>query len=128
MGLTAAGCGGGGRTPVYHTEGHLLIKDKPAANVFVLFEPVGGNESSLRPSATTDLEGKFQLTTYEAFDGAPAGEYTVTLLYEPVNSPLNRPKGKPPTIPPTYLKAATSPLKAKVEAKPSNVIEPFKIH
>ena len=121
----AAGCGPG-RTPVYPAEGQRLVRDRPAANVFVLFTPAGGG-GPLRPSATTDAEGRFRLTTYEAYDGGPAGEYVVTLLYEPVNSPLSRPKGKPPSIPAPYLKAETSPLRARIEATPGNQLEPFRV-
>lgn len=125
--VALVGCGKGGRVPAHPTEGTLLINGQPAANVFVLFTPVGGKDPALRPSATTDLEGKFRLTTYEAFDGAPAGEYTVSFLYEPVNSPLSRPKGKPPQVPAHFTKADTSPLKVKVLAQPKNVLDPFKI-
>jgi hypothetical protein len=124
--LFICGCGET-KEKVYPTEGRLLIGGKPAANVFVLFNPVNGKQDAKRPSATTDMEGRFQLTTIEALDGGPAGDYTVTLLYEPVSSPLTRAKGKPPQIPATYNKVETSPLKAKIEAKAKNEIEVFKL-
>lgn len=116
-----------GRIPVFPTEGKLVINGVPAANVFVLFHSADGKPDALKPSATTDQDGKFRLTSHEAYDGAPAGEYTVTLLYEPVNSPLLRPKGKPPQIPVLYTKAQTSPLRARVETQPKNEIAPFSI-
>jgi hypothetical protein len=123
----AVGCGKG-RTPAYPTEGQLLIGGKPAVNVFVLFHPVNATGPGvLRPSATTDADGKFRLTTYDAYDGAPAGEYVITLLYEPVNSPLFRPKGKPPKVPPEYTKMETSKLRATVAAQPGNVVEPINL-
>ena len=75
----------------------------------------------------TDTTGAFKLTTYDANDGAPAGEYVVTVVYEPSDSPLMRPKGKKPEVPATYAKPESSPLRAKVEAHPGNVLEPFKI-
>lgn len=124
--LFACGCGET-KEKVYPTEGKLLIGGKPAANVFVLFTPLNGKQDAKRPSATTDMEGKFQLTTFEALDGGPPDDYTVTLLYEPVSSPLTRAKGKPPQIPAIYNKVETSPLKAKIEAKPKNEIEAFKL-
>ena len=34
-----------------------------------------------RPSAMTDDDGVFQLTTYETHDGAPAGSYAVTFRW-----------------------------------------------
>lgn len=124
--LTEFGCSNG-RVPVYPTEGKLLINGQPAANVFVLFHPLDSKPDSLRPSATTDNEGKYRLTSHEAYDGGPAGEYTVTLLYEPVNSPLMRQKGKPPQIPANYTKPQSSPLRAKIEAQPKNEIAPLAI-
>jgi hypothetical protein len=125
LALLGSGCGKAGRVPVYPTEGRLLIDGQPAANVFVLFYPQNGKEGDPRPSATTDMDGKFRLTTYEAYDGGPAGDYTVTLMYAPVNSPLSRPKGKPPQVPAQFNRAETSPLRAKIEAKSSNTLEPF---
>lgn len=124
--LVALGCNQS-RTPVFPTEGTLLISGQPAANVFVLFHPVDSKPDSLRPSATTDKDGKFRLTSHEAYDGGPAGDYTVTLLYEPVNSPLMRPKGKPPQIPVLYTKVQSSPLRAKIESQPKNQIAPLNI-
>lgn len=126
LAFLASGCGPG-RIKVYPTEGQVLIDGKPAANVFVLFSPVDGKEGAARPSATTDLEGKFRLTTFEAYDGAPAGEYVVTVLYEPVNSPLMRPKGKPPVVPPAFSKPESSPLRVKVAEKGPNQLDPFKL-
>ena len=120
------GCGET-KEKVYPTEGKLLIGGAPAANVFVLFNPVNSKQDAKRPSATTEADGRFQLTTFEALDGGPVGDYTVTLLYEPVSSPLTRAKGKPPQIPATYNKVETSPLKAKIEAKAKNEIEVFKL-
>ena len=34
-----------------------------------------------RPSAMTDDDGNFQLTTYETHDGAPAGSYAITFRW-----------------------------------------------
>ena len=122
----ASGCGDT-KEKVYATEGKLTIGGKPAGNVLVHFNPVNGKQDAKRPSATTDMEGRYQLTTFEALDGGPVGDYTVTLVYEPASSPLTRSRGKPPQIPAIYNKVETSPLKAKIEAKAKNEVEVFKL-
>ena len=113
--------------PVYPASGQLLIDGKPVGGVFVLFNPVDPGPEVERPSATTEPDGTFRLTTRTAYDGGPAGEYIVTLLYEPVTSPLSRPKGPPPNIDGQYLSVTSSPLRARIEPKPANEIPAFRI-
>lgn len=114
--------------PTYPTEGKLLINGQPAANVTVFFNAINpADAESTRAYATTTADGTFSLTTHNAYDGAPEGEYVVTLLYEPLMSPLSRPKGKPPTFDKKYTNPAASPLRAKVEKKPQNVLDPFDV-
>jgi hypothetical protein len=127
--LSVASCGGGPkRKPTYPTEGKLLINGQPAGGVAVFFYSADPNETEpTRPFATTRPDGTFTVTTSAENDGAPAGEYVVTLLYEPLDSPLSRPKGKPPTFDKKYSNPATSPLRAKVEGKPMNALEPFDV-
>jgi hypothetical protein len=94
----------------------------------VFFYSSDPNETEpTRPFATTRPDGTFTVTTSAENDGAPAGEYIVTLLYEPLDSPLSRPKGKPPTFDKKYANPATSPLRAKVEAKPMNMLETLEV-
>jgi hypothetical protein len=123
-----AGCGGKKLKPVYPTEGKLLINGQPVGNVTVFFHAVNQADAAETKSyATTEPDGSFKLTTRAAYDGGPAGEFVVTLLYEPLDSPLTRVKGKPPTFDKKYGDATTSPLKAKIEAKPLNTLEPFDV-
>lgn len=119
-----AGCGGPSRLPVYPARGQLTIGGKPAAGVFVALHPTPDpGQDAMRPFATTREDGTFTLTTYEVEDGAPAGEYVVTLLYEPSNSPLMKKKPpRPPRIDDVYLSATTSKLRATVRAAPSNEV------
>ena len=126
--LSAASCGGPKRKPTYPAEGKLLINGQPAGGVTVFFYSADPNETEpTRPFATTRSDGTFTLTTSAENDGAPAGEYVVTLIYEPLDSPLSRPKGKPPSFDKKYSNPATSPLRAKIENKPTNTLEPFDV-
>lgn len=130
LALSVAGCESGPkRKPTFPVEGKLLVNGKPAGGVTVFFYSTDPNETEpTRPFATTKPDGTFVLTTSADGDGAPAGEYTVTLLYEPLDSPLSRAKGKPPTFDKKYAIPATSPLRAKVEAKSKNVLDPFDVN
>lgn len=124
--LTTASCGGPERIEVFPTEGKLLIHGKPVGNVTVFFIPVDNtNPDAVRAYATTKPDGSFSLTTFDAYDGAPAGEYIVTLLYEPLTSALTRAKSKPVVIDKKFVNPATSPLRATVTKAPKNVLEPI---
>lgn len=60
--------------------GSVVYQGKPASGFRVTFYPqfdIG--ERQFAPSAKTDAEGKFTLTSYKAGDGAPAGEYAVAI-------------------------------------------------
>lgn len=67
--------------PVAQTvHGSVVYQGKPASGFRVTFYPqfdIG--ERQFAPSANTDGEGKFTLTSYKAGDGAPAGKYAVAI-------------------------------------------------
>ena len=82
MSLSAAGCGGIPRKPVYPVSGKVLYRGQPAAHVRLILTPVGdAGPDALRPRAYTNPDGTFQLGTYASNDGAPAGQYVVSLRW-----------------------------------------------
>jgi hypothetical protein len=88
-----AGCGtppaAADRRPVYAVEGRLLVEGVPAANAHVAFHPRGGDPAAPRPTGRTGPDGTFRLTTYAADDGAPAGEYVVTVVWPNDSVPVD---------------------------------------
>lgn len=83
--LVSAGCGGppDGRLETHPVSGQVIINGEPAEGCIVAFVPLDAElKGEVMPGGTTDTEGRFQLTTYETGDGAPAGEYGVTLRWE----------------------------------------------
>lgn len=123
-----SGCGGDGRPPTYPTKGKILIKGKGYSDVVVLFHPVGGKKDDVPlPRGATSEDGTFEITTFKKGDGAPAGEYNVTIMYESVSSPLNRNKKRPPAFPTTFTQPNSTPLKATIEAKEMNSLPEFKV-
>lgn len=74
-----SGCGSAPtskREPVFPVSGKVSYKGQPVAGADVTFFCKEKNMSSF---AKTDAEGKFKLTTFASFDGAPAGKYSITV-------------------------------------------------
>jgi len=79
----AAGCGPA-RKPVYPVEGKVMYSNgQPATGALVVFQPVAPDDQAnpLRPTATVNDDGSFQTTTYQPNDGAPEGDYNVTIVW-----------------------------------------------
>src|SRR5437879_271898 len=79
--LMIGGCSrnAGDATPVV---GQLTVDGKPASAAVVTFHPVSAtNPDAPRPTGRVDSEGRFQLTSSAAGDGAPPGDYKVTVTW-----------------------------------------------
>lgn len=77
LALCLAGCGGGDggdRVAVFPVSGTVMMSGNPVANATVTFSPEADQPVAM---ARTDNAGKFTLTTYDANDGAAAGDYKV---------------------------------------------------
>ena len=124
--MFAAGCSGRKGPKLYPVKGMIYINGQPAKDVNVMFTPVTPFEDGLllSPAGATDDDGSFRLTSFDADDGAPAGEYLVTVIYpmSRFNKNLNgidRLKGK-------YSNPKSSGLKATIEPK-ANDLPPIQL-
>ena len=116
-----AGCGGPKFTPV---TGKVLVGDAPAEHATVVFHPV--NEAApgaVKPRGTVGADGTYTLTTHTAGDGAPPGDYNVTVEWwltgmKSVADPESPPKNR---LPAKYADPAQSGLTATVGAGPTEV-------
>ena len=112
-----------GRVPVFPVHGQVLVGNKPAPKAFVVFHPAGvQNPQALRPYGHAGEDGSFRLTTYDADDGAPAGEYRVTIVWLAPGGGEDPPdllKGR-------YRNFEASPLRATVQQGPTE-LAPFKL-
>ena len=79
------------RPAVHPVSGKLLVAGKPAANAEVVLYPVGDVEkkSLLRPHAVVEADGSYHLTTFTTRDGAPVGDFALTVVW-----PGPSPKGQ----------------------------------
>jgi hypothetical protein len=109
-----AGCAkSDARYPVY---GQVLSGDKPVAEAMIVFHPQFETPPGQpKPLGITDAEGKFQLTTLQANDGASPGDYRIT-----VELRQERPSGEeitrdgPNLLPGKYARSETTPLQFTV--------------
>lgn len=68
--------------PVVPVKGQVLVDGKPAAGALVIFHPMNDTDpKAVRPSAYVDEQGYFALTSYTNQDGAPEGDYAVTVVW-----------------------------------------------
>jgi hypothetical protein len=135
------GCGDKA-VPLYPVTGQVMYQGKPAANAQVVFHdkrPADSIHNLPIPRARTDEQGKFQLSSYQPDDGAPAGEYAVTVMLASIKPADLAPPGESqesadpeaagvqvPVAGKQYMDPATSGLEAVV-LEQENVIPPFEL-
>lgn len=88
--ISLTSCRNDGRLPVYSVKGKVLVDGKPVKDAFVHFYPrdtVG--QGTPCPSAQTDENGEFALSSYVSGDGVPPGEYDVTVTWPVRFNPLS---------------------------------------
>lgn len=125
--LLASSCDrGDGRKPPYPVRGQVFFQGKPAQNALVIFHPQDDPDTKTqRPYGRVQADGFFRLSTYTPGDGAPAGEYAVTILWpKPPASPLADPDMGPDLLEGRYADPKSSPFKVVVRES-DNVLEPF---
>jgi hypothetical protein len=123
LGLTSCANKKYGDHPPHPTSGQVLVNGQPAKEALVVFHHIGDwGERSIVPQATTDEDGRFALSTYAMEDGAPAGDYRVSVIW-----PSYRRKTMgPDLLAGKYEKPESSGLTAHIE-KGKNVLPPFQL-
>ena len=122
--LTAPGCGGGEKqVAVYPVSGTVTRGGKPFAGASLQFVPANpaptDDPALLARVVQADDQGKFALSTYQPNDGAPAGDYVVTVRppsgpeAEERDGPAPRVRVDPALA--KYAKPETSPFKVTVK-------------
>jgi hypothetical protein len=81
--------------------GEVYVDGQPAAVLSVTLNDVKGIDVAAPaiPTAVTTADGKFAVSTFEAADGAPAGDYVVTFVWGKmeglsINTDIDKLKGK----------------------------------
>ena len=118
LGGILSGCGGSPERPeaVYPLTGELHFEGQPAAGASIVLYPQDESISA-RPKASVGDDGTFAVTTYELGDGAPPGEYKVTIEWRrPVaGQEVGGDEMPPPNVlPPAYASPKTTPVTVTV--------------
>ncbi len=115
------------RVPTFPVKGRVLVNGEPAKHAKVFFHPQD-SDLQLFPHGQADSNGYFQLSTYMLNDGAPAGAYVVTIVWQdppPPGSAPDAPEG------PDRLKGRfADPRKASIRvhiAEGTNELDPFQL-
>jgi hypothetical protein len=135
LALNGGGCNDrppSGPIPVHPVNGQILYKGAPVPSALVIFHPAKepaaaaskpGDEAPPgppRPLGKTDAEGKFRLHTYVGDDGAPTGDYKVTVVLSGSGETRNVmtkevSKALKGTLPVRYSDPKTTDLSAQVK-------------
>ena len=101
--------------PTHPVRGKLMVDGCPAPGAIVVFQGIhAGSKRTIRADGLVEGDGSFQLSTYQAFDGVPAGEYKVTVTWPTPSFDKNGRFG-PNQLPAKYADPANSGLQAVVK-------------
>ncbi len=122
LAAAAAGCTGrdvAGRVPIHPVGGTLVVSDRPAGNAHIAFHAIDRERAGgTCPVAVSKADGTFALMTYAVDDGAPEGEYVVTVTWPNESMPMDECECPDPSrhdrLGGLYADARTSELRATV--------------
>jgi hypothetical protein len=104
------------RVPLHPVAGAIQFHGRPAEGAFVSLHPKTATEGVPNPRATVAKDGTFTVSTYDGNDGAPEGEYIVTVQwYKPVRQG-NDLVGGPNVLPAKYASPKTSDVSIHIAA------------
>lgn len=75
------------RLPVYQVSGKIMVNGEPAEHAQISLQPIktpAKGERVIIPNAVALADGTFNVGTYTSSDGAPAGEYSITVTWPTV--------------------------------------------
>ncbi|RCS44632.1 hypothetical protein DTL42_17065 [Bremerella cremea] len=81
--VTQLGCQQESSLAVYPVRGTLTVNGEPAQGAILGFHPTQGDldERGTIPAGKVKQDGTFAVSTFDVEDGAPAGEYKVTVFW-----------------------------------------------
>ena len=102
-----------------------MLDGKPMVAAAIIFNPVTKfppSASQMQPRATADENGDFTVTTYTHGDGAPAGDYLITISWKGEEAAGLTDGGRAETeekAPQDFWNARTSKIRIKVKEEPN---------
>lgn len=126
--LSTASCGSG-KIKLYPVRGKVLCDGKPTDGALITLRALDASQPIKElPTARVKADGTFSIGTYTAEDGAPPGEYKVSIFWMPPDFEAQAIRtGKYPNrLPDVYGDAKASPLKIQVQEAP-NDLPPYEL-
>ena len=108
--------------PTYPVTGTLTLDGKPLAGATVAFYRFNKETEKFNAisDGLTDAAGRFQVSTYSRFDGAPAGEFIVTVVKTGKGYDDGETNAKT-LLPEQYATPKTTPLKVTIKAGTNDI-------
>jgi hypothetical protein len=116
-----AGCGTQDGVALFPVEGELKWNGQPLAGAQIVFHPRVAKAKVPPARAQTDASGKFKLTTFVTHDGAPVGDYSVTVEYFPLEQQRDEFVAGRNALPAKYASPATTDLRLHVAEGPNRI-------
>ena len=111
---------------VHPVQGAIQFRGQPMDGALVSLHPKSAVDGVPTPRATVAKDGTFTVTTFDGNDGAPEGDYVVTVQwYRPVRVG-NDLVGGPNVVPAKYASAQTSDVLIRIAAG-ENQLKPIQI-
>lgn len=112
--LAATGCpakNNSNEKQVFKIKGTVLVDGTPTPGIQIALHDKAGldKQQPTVPQGFTDENGDIQISTYEAGDGAPAGEYSVTFTWQEFNL-MSRGYGGPDKLNKKYSDPKQTPF------------------
>ncbi|MBL9165427.1 MAG: hypothetical protein JNL18_22055 [Planctomycetaceae bacterium] len=112
------GCDAGAPVACHPVRGSVTRDGKPVGEALVVLHPVVESAAlTQKPMAFTDDAGQFAVTTFQRGDGAPVGEYRVTVVQRaPKRVGEEMVREGPNVLPKRFSEPTTSGLTATIIA------------
>lgn len=118
-----AGCSGETGPRCFPVSGTIQLDKQPLTDAMIVFHPLDSDAPDVqKPLAYSNKDGDFELTTNQPNDGAPPGEYAITVeLRELKQDGDQMIRDGRNLLPERYRDAAKSGLKFTVEPESNEV-------
>jgi hypothetical protein len=125
--LSALGCGkAASKVATHPAKGSITFKGQPIHGALLTLHPKAPIENVPAPRANVGKDGSFRVTTFNGGDGAPEGDYVLTVKwYKPIKNGNDLISG-PNVIPPKFGAPETSGVVVHIAAG-DNELKPIKL-
>jgi hypothetical protein len=117
--VIVVGCGQSIEAPpvaVHPAQGKITFKGQAMPGAMVTLHPKTASAEIPKPRATVDKAGAFKISTFAPGDGAPEGDYVLTVFwYKPIQNGPDISPG-PNVIPIKYTKPETTNIEIRIAA------------